>query len=274
MSPFAPASPRPATIGADLTTTEPARTDDDAPGNFTISPRQEPQSAPAPAPAPATPPVTVGEVHRDERRLRRPLVLAGLAALLLLGGVLLSQLLGGNGEDSASTEDPVATVDPTTTLPPTTAAPDTTQPTATTPEQASNELSVTVIEVRTAEQDGDGAIYADLQLRNDTGEDISGFQVVIDIAVEREGEGAPVAASFAMTCGSPLPAGAQRSGTYTGDVDADAESFADCTVAGWTVDPQDPAQLAVAEAISAGATADADARVLSVTGTDGSESGS
>ena len=102
-------------------------------------------------------------------------------------------------------------------------------------------------------------------MRNLGEEDITAYDLLVTVSVDRT---SLTTATFELSCATtPLPAGSSRQGQYRpDDAEANREQFSNCTVGGWPVDPADPAQVGLADALGAGAVANRRAADIGDTG--------
>ena len=158
-------------------------------------------------------------------------VLLALIALVVLAFMVFA---GGDSDDGAAPDasSPAST---------TTAAP-------AAPSEPSDVLSVTALDVTPVTSDEGQSLYIDFEVRNLGEQDINAYGLLVTVSVDRA---ALTTATFELDCATmPLPAGASRQGQYRpDDAEANREQFSNCTVGGWPVDPADPAQIGLAEAL-------------------------
>ncbi len=213
--------------------------------------------APTTAPAP--------EPTQKRALPRRALLLAALGLVVLLaliGGAVM--LFSGDDSETANTgdtaEEPgpdgVAAESPTTVAAP--AVP-------TTPDEV---LAVEASGVSMASGPEGRSLYASFDVRSLADQPIVSYELLLDVAATGA---ASTSNQFPLRCTTePLAAGDTRSGTYlSGGAEQNAAGFANCTIAGWPIDAADPQQLALADALDAGAGPQFTVELVSATLADG-----
>ncbi len=220
----------------------------------------------AASPTTATPAFPVDDVapgataghDSGPRGSRRTLVLAGVGVLALIALIIGAFLVLSGGDDTD-----VATPDTTASTTSTTSSP--TTPPAQVPDDA---LSVTALGVTAISTDEGRSLYADFQVNNLSDTEIASYELRLTVAVDGA---APASATFNLTCSAqPLPAGASLQGAYVqGDAELNRDQFSNCTVAGWPVSPDNPDQVALADALTAGVAPRTSVELRSVTLADG-----
>ncbi len=113
-------------------------------------------------------------------------------------------------------------------------------------------------------------VYVSMTVENLTDDTIESYRVNFAIVVETEPE-RPVAAVFSLDCASAaLDPGERRSGAFSlDDEQRNATGLADCTIAGWPIDANDPQEVAVHDALAEGSAPDVGVELTTVTFSDG-----
>lgn len=226
-------------------------------GPTAATPPPEVTPTPSSAPEPVAAPVD------RRRRLLLALLVVALAAIAVVVFVLVR---GGDSAEPAT--DPTTTAAPdTTAAAPTTAETSDPAPDVAAPSDPADALAIRVAGVDANTTSDPAALYVAFDVTNLAESAVDVY--VVDLSIEVG------ASSWAtsLTCASaPLEPGASRIGSYDPvDTAGNAAQLADCSLAGWPVDSQDPAQVAVTAAVAAGSEATSTATVRQVRLADGTE---
>lgn len=196
------------------------------------------QRAPAPAEFGHLGPGT-GETSPTATAPRRRALLLALAGVAVLAAlVVLAVALLGGGDD----------VPATTSTAPATTAPAPVPETTSTTEPSEREgpeavLAVQVTDVVVTGPSDAAAIYLALSTRSLTDATVDTFDAVFDV------RSATATWSGELRCAASIEGGSARSGQLETGQPVDPTALADCRVAGWPIEVDDPEQVALAEAV-------------------------